>query len=93
MFFVTECLWLQGCKPSELIADVENIVRVYRGNLQPDDDSRTQNLGTTIVGSPELGQPAAEVAIVGRSGRSTVSVGKPRTSGRTAVGREVSRIV
>ena len=51
MFFVTECLWLQGCKPSELIADVENIVRVYRGNLQPDGDSRTQNLGTTVAGS------------------------------------------
>ena len=49
MFFVTECLWLQGYKPCELIADAERIVRVYRGSLQPDDDGMTRNLGTTVV--------------------------------------------
>lgn len=40
-----------------------------------------------------MGQPAADETAVGRSGRSTVSVGKPRTTGSTAVGSEVSRIV
>jgi len=94
VLFDTKCLWLQGYKPCEFIADAECIVRVYRGSLKPDDDGMTQNLGTAVV-VPDLlgmGQPAADVTAAGRSGRSTVSMGKPCTPGRTAVGSGVSRI-
>lgn len=48
VFFFTECLWLQGYKPSGSIADAESIGRVYRGSLKPDDDDTTRNLGTAV---------------------------------------------
>jgi len=49
VLFVTDSLWLQGCKPSEFIAGAERTVRVYRGSLQLDDDGTTRNLGTAAV--------------------------------------------
>ena len=60
------------------IADVERIVRVYRGSLRSDGDSKIRNLGTSVVVLDDFGegQPAAEETTVGRSGRSTVSNGK-----------------
>ena len=88
VLFVTECLWLQGYKPRRFIVDTERIARVYRGSLRSNADSITRNLGTAEVGPllKGLGQPAADVTSARRSGRSTVSVGKPRTAGRAAVG-------
>jgi len=49
VLFVTDCLWLQGCKPSVFIAGAECIVRVYRGSLRSDGDGKTRNLGTTVI--------------------------------------------
>jgi hypothetical protein len=49
VLFVTDSLWLQGCKPCKSIVGTESTVRVYRGSLQPDVDGMTRNLGTTVV--------------------------------------------
>ena len=49
MFFVTECLWLKGYKPSGSISDAESIGRVYRESLRSGNDSTARNLGTVVA--------------------------------------------
>jgi hypothetical protein len=59
VFFVTDCLWLQGYKPSGSIAGAECIVRVYRGSLRSDVDGKTRNLGTAVVVLGDFGDGPA----------------------------------
>src|SRR5919199_2609012 len=89
--YVTERLWLLGRSH----AGPSAIRRVSCGCIAGAYGQVATVLHGTwellFVGSEELGQLAAEVITAGRSGQSTVRVGKPRTSGRTAVGQRWAR--
>jgi hypothetical protein len=82
----------EGYKYTDLDGDAERILRAFRSGLNRSAEDRHVNVGSVMAGLySKTGLPAAEVVIAWRRGRSTASVGKPRTSGRPPVdGRSVS---